>query len=264
MPLMALSKVKPGDPLRIPADTFNSFIDAAEGYRRMSLDGVQPGGPETTGQVVTIRNTSGADQARFAILAINGIVITPADNLKAFQCRPVFTANLATPDSVKLVILQQPVLSNCFGQALVAGLSAVRINITDASHTYAKPTDNDASRLTSDGMSGPFRILYAESGTGTKWAVVQWPVGGGGIAIARFDGTRTSKRYTGHLWTGSQGAAIQWLFMNDPGIDSLIGANEYVEVFSAPTWLASDAAYGDVSTYGQKYIARLSPWAALA
>jgi hypothetical protein len=260
-------KVRAGDPLRISADAFNSFIDAADAHRRgqMSITGARPGGPDAAGQIVTVRNTSGADQARFSVLAISGIAIAPADNLPAFQTRPVFTTSVATADSTKLVILQQPISSTRFGQALIAGMSAVRINMTDATHTYAKPTANDPTKLTSDGGSGPFRILYAESGTGTKWAVVQWPVGGGSpIVIAKFDGTRTSKRYTGHLWSGSQGAAVQWIFLNDPGVGALLSANEYVEVFAAPTWLASDASFGAVATYGEKYIARSPVWALLA
>ena len=46
----------------------------------------------------------------------------------------------------------------------------------DESHLYADVTDGDATKLTS-GAFGSAMILWAESGTGTKWAVVQ--LGGG-------------------------------------------------------------------------------------
>jgi len=88
------------------------------------------------------------------------------------------------------------------------------------------------------------------------------------LAVAKFDGTRTGKRYTGHLWTdaGSQGTAIQWIFDcgNDPGTSSVIGANEYVQVVTCPTWLKTNAAFGSVATYGEKYIAIAPIWGVLA
>lgn len=86
--------------------------------------------------------------------------------------------------------------------------------------------------------------------------------------VAKFDGTRTGKRYTGHIWAddGTQGDAIQWLFDwgNDVGTSSVIGANEYVQVVKCPTWLETNAAYGTVATYGEKYVAVAPIWGVLA
>lgn len=264
-----MKKVRAGEPLRISADTFNSFIDAADAHRRgmMSLPGPDAGSSGECSQLVLVRNNSGADQGRYAILAINGIALSPTDNLRAFQSRPVFTAGMATPESTKLVILQEPIAAGRIGEALVAGVSAVRINITDVAHTYAKPTSGDAAKLTSDGASGPFRILYVEPGTGSKWAAVQWPVGGvAGVSVARFDGSRSGNLYTGHLWTGTQGDAIQWVFDwgNDPGIDAIIDEGAFVMVIPCPAWLAASGGYGDVATHGEKYVAASPIWGVIA
>jgi len=88
----------------------------------------------------------------------------------------------------------------------------------------------------------------------------------GAIVVAIFDGSRNGKRYTGHIWTGTQGAAIQWIFDwgNDPGTANIIGANEFVEVVKCPAWLESHAAFGAVATYGEKYVAKPPIWAVLA
>ena len=75
----ALRKVKPGDPLAIPAEAFNAFIDAARDVQSRRLaqrQGAQPAqDPGTT--VVLVRNDSGADRDRFDVLGIAGPLISP-------------------------------------------------------------------------------------------------------------------------------------------------------------------------------------------
>jgi hypothetical protein len=93
--------------------------------------------------------------------------------------------------------------------------------------------------------------------------------GGSKTLVAKFDGEQSGKRYTGHLWNddGTQGAAIQWLFDwgNDPGTDTLVTVDvDFVEVEKCPTWLASNAAYGAVATYGEKYVAKTPIWGAIS
>ena len=107
---------------------------------------------------------------------------------------------------------------------------------------------------------------------------LRWTADGKAIAVpfsspsktllAKFTGTRTGKRYTGRLVKddGSLGANIQWIFDwgNDPGVEDIIGANEFVEVVKCPAWLESHAAFGAVATYGAKYVAKPPIWAVLA
>jgi hypothetical protein len=91
----------------------------------------------------------------------------------------------------------------------------------------------------------------------------------GKTLIAKWDVSpngRDGNRYMGHLWNGdgTQGAAIQWVFLNDPGTDDIIAADEYVEVVKAPEWLAENAAFGAVATYGERYYARAPIWGVIA
>ena len=44
-----LKKVKPGDPLAIPAATFNTFVDAAQDFLRRQYEQAQTGTPTTPG-----------------------------------------------------------------------------------------------------------------------------------------------------------------------------------------------------------------------
>jgi len=196
---------------------------------------------------------------------LNSIAISPADNLKSIQTGPTCVVGQATPDSLKLVILQEPIANNnCARPGSDRGYVG-GADQHDRSGSYLREADQgDSTKLTSDGVSGPFRILYAESGTGTKLGRCPGPVGGpGGVSVARFDGTRTGRRYSGHLWTGTQGAAVQWVFLNEPGVDSLLAANDMVEVFSGR--VGSLPIRPTHRRHLRREVhGRLSPWAALA
>lgn len=181
-----LRRVYRGDKLQITADEFNTHQAAADDYlRRLNASGGQ-GGPALPGfdGLVLVKNDTAGTIPRFGVLALTGIVIPPGDNLELFQSRPAFTGGLPADDSTKLVIAQAPIPSQAMAMAMIAGMSVVQVNMTDGTHGYAKPTENDPTKLTSSD-SGPFRILYAESGTGTKWAAVLFPTAVGGESEAR-------------------------------------------------------------------------------
>jgi hypothetical protein len=131
--------------------------------------------------IVLIRNESGSALARFDILGISGVVPLYADNSSAFKSGPALTGD--TPDIAdhagKFVVLLAPCANNAFAQAMLAGQTVVRIDVTDEDHEYADVKDGDATELESD-ESGLARILWKESGTGTKWAMVR--MGGGGAS----------------------------------------------------------------------------------
>lgn len=71
-----MKKVRPGDPLVIPAATFNTFIDAARDFqdrqRSARRDAVRE--QRDTG-IVLVRNETGADRERFDVLGIDERII---------------------------------------------------------------------------------------------------------------------------------------------------------------------------------------------
>jgi hypothetical protein len=82
---MSFRRVKPGDPVRIPAGAYNAWCEAAEAFQagNASLIGQTAGGmPDRTR--VRIRNDSGADRARFDVLGVSGPLFTPTENLVEF------------------------------------------------------------------------------------------------------------------------------------------------------------------------------------
>ena len=76
----ALNKVKPGDPLAILAQTWNTSVDAARDYldHRQSIGATVRTFPPPGG-VVLVKNASGAARTRFEVLALDQPIFLPAE-----------------------------------------------------------------------------------------------------------------------------------------------------------------------------------------
>jgi hypothetical protein len=176
-----MKKFNPGDPQKLYANDWNTLVDAAEWVKERQRNKLSESTklPDQSG-IVLIQNKSGAAMTHLNILAIDTISITPTNNENFFQCNtPIFDciAWASVPDAEKyrrqFVILQEPIDINKCGKAMVYGITPCRLNVINANHTYAKPSTTDNEKLDTS-YAGPCRILWKESGTGTKWGVVQF------------------------------------------------------------------------------------------
>ncbi len=176
-----LRKVTSGEPLQIPASTYNLLMDMARDYLASKPTVGRRFYPESQ-TTVSIKNNTETDLNRFAILGIDNTIITPTANLNEFKSRQTLVGSLpssTTHASGKFAILAEMIVAGKIGQAYVSGTCQVQINITDESHAFADVKDDDATQLQS-AASGPCSILWKESGTGTKWAIVRFGASGGG------------------------------------------------------------------------------------
>ncbi len=177
-----LNKVQPGQKLRLPAAAYNAFVDAARDYRSRQQNQQQEPRPQhhDTG-IVLVKNASGTDRQRFDVLGVNGTVISPADNLDQFKNKiaMVGTTPTAADHAGRFLILIEPLQTDGIGMAVASGVTPVQIDVQDEAERFADIADGDATKLKS-GASGAAAILWKESGTGTKWAVVRMGAGGGG------------------------------------------------------------------------------------
>ena len=172
----ALRKVKPGDPLAIPAEAFNAFIDAARDVQSRRLaqrQGAQPAqDPGTT--VVLVRNDSGADRDRFDVLGIAGPLISPSDDLDAFKSRVALTG--VTPTAAnhtgKFVVLLEPVADGEIGRACIAGVCPAKLGPVGDTDLYADIAAGDPSKL-QPAPSGAARILWYVGSGSPRWSVVR-------------------------------------------------------------------------------------------
>jgi len=169
-----LKKVQPGAPLRIPAATFNTFIDAARDFQTRTRGLAQDATPAVRrAGIVLVRNDSGYDRGRFDVLGIDSPIITPTDNEDAFKNQVAFSGS--TPSlpghGGRFVILLEPLATGAIGLGLTTGVCPVRLDVQDAEHARATVIDGDAANLRS-ADDGPAAILWKEAGTGTRWALI--------------------------------------------------------------------------------------------
>jgi hypothetical protein len=173
----AMKKVKPGDPLVIPAATFNTFIDSARDFLARQHQQAQAGTPSGRHNcIVLVRNDSGADRERFDVLGISGPVFDPASDVEAFKNYPAITGVTPAEDDHqgKFVILLEPVLAGKLARAVAAGVVPARVDVPDEDYPYrlAEITDGSAANLTAVKV-GSAAILWREGGTGVQWALVR-------------------------------------------------------------------------------------------
>ncbi len=182
---MSIKKVNANSKVVLSGRTFNTISDVVNSVR-MGTAGRPASASKTTGEIVWVRNDHWydvypQDHDRFDILGIDEPLFSPTDapdtfkNIKAFKAVvPDFN------DPSRIVILQQPIAYGDVGRAVLTGITPVKINVTDEDHEYATLEWNSGAY---PGMTytdhlisaneGPAYILWKETGTGTKWAIVR-------------------------------------------------------------------------------------------
>jgi hypothetical protein len=134
---------------------------------------------------ILIRNTSGGNLSRFAVLGLASPPISPSTNLSAFQNTLALDGAVpatGTHDG-RFVILDEPILNGKLGLATVSGVAICQVSVATAGQQYADISDGKTAYLAA-ADSGAARILWIESGTGTKWALIDIGAGGGGTGIS--------------------------------------------------------------------------------
>jgi hypothetical protein len=160
----AFRKVRTGDALQIPAETFNTFIDAARDFktRQRSLARDVASDFSQTG-IVPVRNDSGEDRYRFDVLGICGPVFPPAVSLTSFQNRVALAG--VTPCEVahlgRFVVLLEPIRAGRIGMACVSGVCVAKVTVEDPTHQFADVEDGNAENLKS-AESGSAFLLWTD------------------------------------------------------------------------------------------------------
>jgi hypothetical protein len=175
-----LKKVQPGDPLRIPAATFNTLIDVARAHleRKQNVGGQSQAASPPPGVILTIRNDSGSDRDRFEVLGLDEPVFPPEDNTADMSRGPVMSGVYPVdPDHLgAFVVLLEPIASGAVGRAMIQGAVPVQVDFADtAPNTWADISDGVAANLKAM-ATGSARILWrtGEPGdTGVEWCICE-------------------------------------------------------------------------------------------
>jgi hypothetical protein len=172
----AFKKVQPGQRLEITAEAFNAFLDAARAVREHKVFGTDASQFFRQSGIVKVKNASGADQGRFAVLSLTEPIILPADNLDEFKRQVTFEGVVPAKDEHqgKFAVLLEPIAEGKIGLAVVAGVVPVRLKV-DPNQLYDRAEIIDGStQALRNQPHGSARVLWVE-GTGSfeRWAVVR-------------------------------------------------------------------------------------------
>lgn len=124
----------------------------------------------------------------------------PATDLAKFQTNSVLNVNTPTGRG-SFGVSPGAIKSNEFGPIIVAGTCPVKIDVVHASHTHADLIPTDQTKLRS-GFAGHARILWKESGTGVKNALIQFPVADQGTLLGKPNAT---------IAPGTSGTVTIWI-----------------------------------------------------
>lgn len=174
-----LLPVSPGQhsPLVRNTRAVNAVLEAARaqrGSRRTGVPGVQGVFEGSLLAKVGLPDASAEDVLdAYSVLAYGDPRLSPAteDRRHDGQRVQVFDGEVPSDASAPFMITVESLLGTAIGDAVVSGLAIVQVNVSKASHARAKPKVGETDYLVS-ADSGGVPVLWKESGTGLKWAMV--------------------------------------------------------------------------------------------
>ena len=167
-----MQKVQAGQSLRIPAATFNNFIDAAEDYRRRTtnIDSTQHNKRHNT---IPIKNASGAAIAPHRILGIEDGLLT--EGSIDYETQVAFEG--VTPDEAKHVgrwaVVTQGAAAGEITQCVAHGLVIALVDIIDENHKYVEMEDGSTTLVSAAAGSAEILYLDATGGIGEVMAAIR-------------------------------------------------------------------------------------------
>ena len=167
------SNPKTGDDIEFYASDWGGMLDLLRAKNVRSNEQETKAG--RNGPFESIRVRPDVDVSQFGIVGLDAPVMTPTDNLPGFKRSVLFTAS--TPAAGQsMAIMSEPCAAGKIRDAMIGGVTPVQVDVTDENHGYAALNAGDTTQLES-ADAGEAKIIWKEAGTGTKWAVIQWPVG---------------------------------------------------------------------------------------
>lgn len=204
-----LKNVSPGGSVRFSATEHNAFIAAARAHRDQDSGSGPAEISSRQNTIVLVRNDSGADQNRLAVLGIDGPIIHPDDNLNEFRRRVVLKGvvpEIGTHDG-KFVILAEPLADGAIGRAYIDGVCPVRLSVGAVQETQVLADHDGTTGELVTYANGCATILWREGGTPplTEWAIVR---------IGRPQPMRTYPLNLTHVGgsNGSASTAASWTY----------------------------------------------------
>lgn len=172
----AFKKVQAGQRIAISAEAYNAFIDAAQAVREHKQFGTEASQFFRQSGIVKLKNASGADQVRFAVLGLSEPIILPSANEIEFKRQVTFKGVVPAKNDHRgrFAVLLEPIADGKIGLAVIAGVVPVRLKV-DPEQLYdrAEILDADSGKLLNV-PHGSARVLWIDAlGSEERWAIVR-------------------------------------------------------------------------------------------
>lgn len=147
---------------------------------------------------ITVRNSSGADKARFTVLGLTTPLFLPHDALASFQAQVAIAGITPTADHTgKFAILLEPIRNGKLGRAAIDGVVVVRVKMNSEGDRYADVLPGNGLRLQS-AAAGALSLLWVQPVAQRDDPTIAWVIG-------RFGGAGG----TAQTWKWAKVTAVQ-------------------------------------------------------
>lgn len=169
-------RVQQGQRQRISPDEWNAITQAARDYYQQNHSpqpSPAPGRSAAKADLALVKNDTGQDLDRWAVLGIAGPLIEPHDNDREFQRRIALRGVLPEPNvhDDRYVVLHEPLRAGAIGRAHLTGALNLRVWATSDTATHVSPgmieiVDDDEKAIEIPALvtdtSGVGRLLWMQ------------------------------------------------------------------------------------------------------
>jgi len=162
--------VRTGEPLQIPAATYNAMVDAAQAHRNRRIN-LAPHGAGFDSLFVYVVNTTGQSLQRFDVVGLDGPNET--ENLDVFCNRIVFKGvKPQKKHKGKFAVLQQDAAANMVVRACVYGATIAKVQVEgDTEPKYCDIKEDETGYLKSGGSGA--EVLWSDDSTQNRWSIIR-------------------------------------------------------------------------------------------
>ena len=167
--------VRTGEPLQIPAATYNAMVDAAQAHRNRRIN-LAPHGAGFDSLFVYVENTTGKSLQRFDVVGLDGPSETR--NLNIFCNRIVFKGVVPKKKHKgKFAVIQQDAANNMIVRACVYGTTIAKIKVTNDSDDenkelkYCDIKESETGYLVSGGSGA--EVLWSDDSSQDRWSIIR-------------------------------------------------------------------------------------------
>jgi len=164
--------VRSGEPIVIPAATYNAMLDAAQSHRNRRMN-LSPTGAGFDSLYVHVENATGRFLERFDIVGLDG----PSEmrNLDVFCNRIAFKGVVPRKEhSQRFAILQQDAAPGMMVRACLSGVTIGKVRVERAPRDMGSLSCSAEPGTTSSlVLGGGAAILWIDAGTGVKWSIIR-------------------------------------------------------------------------------------------